>query len=260
LQNGECQHGSHNVHRGGAIQHRQPVAGGIAQHAAERYQQSGSALGGIEQAVIGGGEAAAEGIAAGGGEQGINLAPSKEHHAGEHHERHRVIGQRDQRKNPKSLQQKRDEHRDLAADMVGHPAEERSRQSVQDAVEREREGQCRQCDEQQGHRRFGDAEIGRDHRQLCGCDQPARAHQHEHRVHHPEHRLARHLARAIVTGDVVQARRARGRHAARCHRIDMRATLAWWRPQREPHQHHHDALQQAEHQEGRLVAAGRDHI
>ena len=74
----------------------------------------------------------------------------------------------------------RDEHGVLAPDVVGHPAEERPAEAVEDAVERDREGQCRHLEAEQAHRHVGDLEVVRDRRDLRRRHQAAGGDHHEH--------------------------------------------------------------------------------
>ena len=57
----------------------------------QRYQQRGRALGGIEQAGVGGGVFRAIGVGTGGGEERIDLTPGKVDRAGADDEQDRVV-------------------------------------------------------------------------------------------------------------------------------------------------------------------------
>ena len=81
-----------------------------------------------------------------------------------------------QREDADAFEEEGDEHRVLAADMVRHPAEERPRQTVQDAVERGGEGQRRHGQADSSVTGIAvDLQVLRDRRQVGGDDQTAGA-------------------------------------------------------------------------------------
>ena len=137
---------------------------------------------------------------------------------------------------PIAFERERDEHRVLAADAIGHPAEERACHAVEHAIDRQREGERRQREAEKADRHVGDLEILRDRRELRRGHQSARRHQHEHHVHHPERRRAHHLQRACdraMAGRPLCAVRGASVEAARAPAATSRArntTRPWARP------------------------------
>ena len=136
----------------------------------------------------------------------------------------------------------------LAADVVGHPSEERAAETIEDAVERDRKGQRRHLESGEADRRIGDLEVVRDRRDLGRRHQAAGGDHHEHQIHHPEDRAAQHLRRRKVDLGLRQIELllfCRHRHR---------------RPANEEGEREHDqALPDAEIEERALIAAGRDH-
>ena len=128
--------------------------------------------------------------------------------------------------------------------MVGNPAAERAGDAVQDAVDRQGEGERRQGEAEQADRHVGDLEVVRDGRELRRRHQAAGSDQDEHQVEQPEQRRAQHLERRVV------ARRLRGRGGHR--RVPRRPAA---RAAASAATTDDDALAEAEPQERRLVAA-----
>jgi len=180
-------------------------------------------------------------------EQAVDLAPGEEHQAGEHDEGDRVLAEVVQRQDADGFEREGDEHGLLAADLVGHPAEEGTRQPVEHPVDRQGECQCRQHQAHDVDRHVADLEVLGDRGQLRGSHQAAGRHHHEHDVHDPEHGFAQHFGRAVVALGLLHVDRGDG------HLLGLR------RARQEPRQQEHDgALADAEVEERGFVAAGLD--
>src|SRR5438874_384868 len=89
----------------------------------------------VEETVIGRGKLRPERIGQRRWEQRKDLAPAEEHDCRQHDEDQRVIAKGDHDRDRRSLHQKSDGHRVLAADLVGQPAEKRPCQAVGDAID-----------------------------------------------------------------------------------------------------------------------------
>jgi hypothetical protein len=118
-----------------SCRHRQDVGQG--------HQQCSRALGGIEQSGVGGGIGWPKGIATGCRKEAIDFSPGKEHQAGEKYEKHRILPEAVEREDADGFHREGNEHGVFTADEIRDPAEKRSREAVQDAIKREREGQGR---------------------------------------------------------------------------------------------------------------------
>ena len=70
--------------------------------------------------------------------------------------------------------------------------------AVEDPVERNRKGQRGHLEAEQADRFVGDLEVMSDRRNLRRGHQAAGGDHHEHQIHHPEDRAAKHLWRGIV--------------------------------------------------------------
>jgi hypothetical protein len=79
------------------IKHGMPTPGPRRQNARQRHQQRCRPFGGIQHAVVRGGELPAINIGAGRREQRVDLAPGEEHDTGQDHEQHRIVGEVEQR-------------------------------------------------------------------------------------------------------------------------------------------------------------------
>ncbi len=221
----------------------------LVEHVPEWHQQRRRALGRVQHAVVRGRELLAVHVGAGRREQRIDLAPGEEHHARQDHEHQRVMGKLQQCVDADAFQHEGDEHRVLAADIVGNPAEERPREAVEHAVDRERERQRGQGEPEDRDRHVVDLEVLGDRGELRGRHQAAGSDHHEHHVHDPERRRLQHLGRRKVTPRLLHTRRCRRRRIA-----------AHGRTQEQREQHHDDALADPEPEERGLIAARMDHV
>jgi hypothetical protein len=129
-----------------------------------------------------------------------------------------------------------DEHRVLAADMSDTQPKNGRVRPVQDAVDRQREGQRRQRHADQADRHVVDLEVLGDRRELRGRHQAAGADHHEHHVHHPEDRRAEHLGRACSRAASAAPcaggppATSPGRRRAQQQRRSMTTMMPWPRP------------------------------
>src|SRR3954447_3152405 len=81
---------------------------------------------------------------------------------------------------------KGDEHRIFPTDVIGNPAEERSGQTIEDAVNSCRESHGTRCHSHKGDWHSVDFPIDRDRLEICRNHQTTRPHEYEHEVHQPE--------------------------------------------------------------------------
>src|SRR5271166_5043031 len=88
-----------DVQRCGDPEHQPPAAGGVGQETGERHQQRRRALGGVEEAGVGGGVFRTEGVGAGCWKQAVDFAPGEKHEAGQQHKHARRMAEPAQRQN-----------------------------------------------------------------------------------------------------------------------------------------------------------------
>ena len=252
LQHEQREEGRGEGHAGGEVEHDLPVAGIGLDRQEDREQQRRGPLRRVEQARIGGRVLVPERVGAGRREQRVDLAPGEEHEAGQQHEGHRDVGEHAECEDAEAFDQEGDDHRVLAADMVGDPSEEWPGHAVQDTVDGQREGQGRQGQAHQRHRHAGDVEVLGDGRERGRRHQAAAGHHDEHEVEHPEHRRPNHLlGRILAAGGGVHDGLA-GEHPV----LEAQGRS----DEQQRGEHHDDALADAEHEEGVLETALLDHV
>src|SRR5439155_26453812 len=113
----------------------------------------------VQQTIVGSGELSAKEVATHGGEQAVDLTPSEEHQTREHDEQARDVRKGDEEQDPDTLQAEGDEHRVFSADVIRDPPKEWPRQSVQNAVQRERERKGSHRNPEQGHWDLGNLVV-----------------------------------------------------------------------------------------------------
>ena len=149
---------------------------------------------------------------------------------------------------PDRLEREGDEHRVLAADVIRDPAEERTCEPVQHAVDRQREGQRGQRHAEDAHRHVGHLESLAIGASCAVAIKPPAATITNISVHDPEHRRPDISSGRVVAPLWATVGGLRGdlaRAAARAAASDSSED--------------HQALRDAEAEEGRLVAARLDH-
>src|SRR3989475_4263275 len=132
LQYEERQERADPVKRDGRDEDGHPAARDSLQDVSEGHEQRCRALRRVEEAVVGGRKLAAKEVAARRGEQAVDLSPGEEHQTREHDEQRRDVGKGDEKQDPHSLEPEGNEHRVLAADMIGDPAKEWACEAVQE--------------------------------------------------------------------------------------------------------------------------------
>src|SRR6266436_6374366 len=136
LEHNEREQRSQNIRTRRDQEHTVPRAGRLLHVIRDRHQQGRGAFGRVEQAGVRGREFRAEGVGAGRWEQRIDLTPGEEYQPGEYHEPYRIVAEHIKRPDADTLDAESDEHRVLAADLIGDPAEERAGQAVENAIVR----------------------------------------------------------------------------------------------------------------------------
>ncbi len=223
-----------------------PVAGIRLQDVRQRDDEGRQALGGIEQAGIGGRVFRTEHVGAGRGEEAENLAPGKEDQRRADHEGPWRGARDSEQPVGHAARGKGDRHGVFAPDLVRHPAEERPRAAVGEIVDHAGDDQ-RACPEQD--HRLRDAVVLGDQCDLRRHHQSARGHQDEHDVEQPEHRRCKHLTRRARRPRLQNLDGGSGRNLTR------------YRRTKDPCQHEDDgALADGEPEEGVRISDRGNHV
>ena len=159
------------------------------------------------------------------------------------------MGKGDEKQDPHSLEPEGNEHRVLAADMIGDPAKEWACEPVQDAVQRQREGKGGHGDPEQRNRDRRNLIVRGDRAELRGRHQTAHGEHRHHHVQEPEHRSLQHFERREIPDRLLSPGRRRGGDF-----------VLPGSTQEQGAHHHYEALGKAEIDEGGLVATAIDEV
>ncbi len=124
-----------DVHPRHDVQDRAPRSRRLGDKIADWHEQRGNTLRTIEDAVDAANILGAEGVTRRGAEQAVDFAPGEENQTTQEDEGPRIRAKRGQRDDAATFEHEGHEHRVLAPDMIGDPAEERPRYAVHDPVE-----------------------------------------------------------------------------------------------------------------------------
>src|SRR5690606_31186244 len=138
------------------------------------------------------------------GEQRVNLTPCQEHDTRQDQERVRAVTEVAQGNNTDTFEGKGDHHGLFTTDVIRDPAEQRTGNTVHDAVQHQCQGQSSHREEVHVNFEFLHAQVLSDNAQLSNCHHAAGYHADEHEEHQPE-QLGRHcFFQRVVTAGLSQ--------------------------------------------------------